>query len=266
MTHNGQSMAHNVQSGDAMLRTGRPPFVARLGQWCGDLLAPFTGFVMLETAVLAVLKHRGTATACPSDVARALEPKNWRPLMDSIRTAAARLQSRGEIDVYQHGKPVMLTDARGPIRLRAVEVKTVDYRREPHRYRIGRGEEGVLTVQPYKGELLPLWRFATPRQAKASASGLWKRFQEYGRAGDFVGMDMARKYLQMGFTRARRYANHTSGRKYIEGTRTERTRTMEGTQKAESAEIFRAYWQRALKNRRYLALRRRHEERTRSNA
>ena len=27
-------------------------------------------------------------------------------------------------------------------------------------------------------------------------------------------MDMARKFLEMGFTRARRYANHASGRKY----------------------------------------------------
>jgi hypothetical protein len=27
-------------------------------------------------------------------------------------------------------------------------------------------------------------------------------------------MDMARKFLQMGFTRARRYANHASGKKY----------------------------------------------------
>ena len=29
-------------------------------------------------------------------------------------------------------------------------------------------------------------------------------------------MDMARKFLEMGFTRARRYANHASGRKYDE--------------------------------------------------
>ena len=27
-------------------------------------------------------------------------------------------------------------------------------------------------------------------------------------------MDMARKFLEMGFTRARRYANHKTGRKY----------------------------------------------------
>jgi hypothetical protein len=39
-------------------------------------------------------------------------------------------------------------------------------------------------------------------------------FCEYKRKKDFIGMDMARKFLEMGFTRARRYANHSSGRKY----------------------------------------------------
>ena len=34
------------------------------------------------------------------------------------------------------------------------------------------------------------------------------------KAEDFVGADMARKFLQMGFTRARRYANHRGGKKY----------------------------------------------------
>ena len=39
-------------------------------------------------------------------------------------------------------------------------------------------------------------------------------FLSYRAEDDFVGMDMARKFLQMGYTRARRYANHKSGRKY----------------------------------------------------
>jgi hypothetical protein len=212
----------------------------------------------LEEAVLDLLEQRGTATACPSEVARALAPDAWRPLMEPVRAAAGRLQKRGKVDVYQRGKPIRLEEARGPVRLRSADVRVVDYRREPLRYRIGRGEEGVLTVQPYKSELLPLWRFATPEQARTSARALWKRFLEYGRAGDFVGMDMARKYLQMGYTRSRRYANHRGGRKYVEGTRTELPRALDA-HKAESAEIFRVYWQRALKSRRYRALRRRHE-------
>jgi len=36
----------------------------------------------------------------------------------------------------------------------------------------------------------------------------------YKREKDFIGMDMARKFLEMGHTRARRYANHSSGKKY----------------------------------------------------
>ena len=41
-------------------------------------------------------------------------------------------------------------------------------------------------------------------------------FLRYKARGDFVGMDMARKFLQMGYTRSRRYANHKGGRKYAE--------------------------------------------------
>ena len=93
-------------------------------------------------------------------------------------------------------------------------MRGVDVSKHPEAYRVGRGEEGVLTVEPYKSELLPLWRFRTPDVARRSSAALYARFREYRDAGDFVGMDMARKFLQMGWTRARRYANHPSGRKY----------------------------------------------------
>ena len=39
-------------------------------------------------------------------------------------------------------------------------------------------------------------------------------YLDYRDKEDFIGMDMCRKFLEMGFTRARRYANHNSGRKY----------------------------------------------------
>ena len=90
----------------------------------------------------------------------------------------------------------------------------MDARAHPESYRVARGEQGVLTVQPYKDELLPLWRFATPEAATESAAAITERFHAYLDAGDFVGADMARKFLQMGFTRARRYANHPGGKKY----------------------------------------------------
>ncbi|KEQ88105.1 hypothetical protein M438DRAFT_257911, partial [Aureobasidium pullulans EXF-150] len=81
-------------------------------------------------------------------------------------------------------------------------------------YRIGRGEMGVLTFEPYKSYLLPLWRFRTPDIARQSSALLRSEFDHFGEEEDFVGMDMTRKFIQMGFTRAKRYANHKGGRKY----------------------------------------------------
>ncbi len=91
---------------------------------------------------------------------------------------------------------------------------TVDFRQHPERYRVGKGEQGVLLVQPYKGEILPHWRFKDAAAAQESSAAIWKLLEAYLAAGDFVGADMARKFLQMGFTRARRYANHRGGKKY----------------------------------------------------
>jgi hypothetical protein len=70
-------------------------------------------------------------------------------------------------------------------------------------YRVGRGEQGVLLVEPYKSELLPLWRFRAPTIALESAQTIYEMFLADKAAGDFVGMDMARKFLQMGYTRSR---------------------------------------------------------------
>ncbi len=95
-----------------------------------------------------------------------------------------------------------------------VDFKNTDFRQHPERYKIGKGEQGVLLAEPYKSEILPYWRFKTVADAQVSASKIYDLFLAYKSAEDFVGMDMARKFLQMGYTRARRYANHPNGRKY----------------------------------------------------
>ena len=83
-------------------------------------------------------------------------------------------------------------------------------------YRIGRGEQGVLLVRPYTNDICAHWRFVDEEAATKSSNKIYEMFCEYKRRDDFIGMDMARKFLEMGFTRARRYANHSSGRKYAE--------------------------------------------------
>lgn len=104
---------------------------------------------------------------------------------------------------------------------------SIDFRKTPELYEIGRGEQGVLLVEPYKSEILPHWRFKTESIAKESSTKIYKLFLQYKKERDFVGMDMARKFLQMGYTRARRYANHPSGKKYISNPQKEKTKQSE---------------------------------------
>ncbi len=96
----------------------------------------------------------------------------------------------------------------------SLDFSSIDFRKTPERYVVGRGEQGVLSVEPYKSEILPHWRFKNPEIAEKSAKKIYSLFLKYKKAKDFVGMDMSRKFLQMGYTRSRRYANHASGRKY----------------------------------------------------
>jgi hypothetical protein len=114
----------------------------------------------------------------------------------------------------------------------------VDYRANPERYRVGKGEQGVLICEPYKGELVPLWRFKTPEIATKSSKAIFKKFLAYLRQGDFVATDMARKFLQMGFTRARRYTNYKGGRKYDPVDKHQLEKGTGDPEKAESARIY----------------------------
>jgi uncharacterized protein DUF4385 len=122
----------------------------------------------------------------------------------------------------------------------------VDYRQRPKLYRVGKGEQGVLICEPYKSELTPHWRFKTPAIAKSSAAKIYRMFKTYLAAGDFVGADLARKFLQMGYTRARRYANYRGGRKYDKAAGFKlKERGTGDPAKAESAAIFYGYWKKA---------------------
>ena len=97
-----------------------------------------------------------------------------------------------------------------------LDYKTLDFTDDETRklYRIGRGEQGVLLVRPYTEEICKHWRFKNVPTATQSSHKIYEMFCNYRRQKDFIGMDMARKFLEMGFTRARRYANHKTGRKY----------------------------------------------------
>lgn len=139
-----------------------------------------------------------------------------------------------------------------------LDFDNINFREQPELYRVGRGEQGVLMVEPYKGEILPHWRFKTPDIAEESSEKIYKMFLEYKKKDDFVGMDMARKFLQMGYTRARRYANYKGGKKYDkDGDINERNID---DQKAESAAIFEKKWILAREDEDYLKLKKAHQK------
>ena len=109
-------------------------------------------------------------------------------------------------------------------------------------YRIGRGEQGVLLVRPYTDRICKFWRFKTVQEAKESAEKIYTMYADYRAKCDFVGMDMCRKFLEMGFTRARRYANHKDGKKYgKDGKVLPQEKDWATSEKAKSAKRFKEF-------------------------
>ncbi|GAB3067181.1 DUF4385 domain-containing protein [Salinicoccus sesuvii] len=139
-----------------------------------------------------------------------------------------------------------------------MDFDNIDFREQPELYRVGRGEQGVLMVEPYKSEILPHWRFKTPDIARESSDKIYQMYLDYKEKNDFVGMDMSRKFLQMGYTRSRRYANYKGGKKYDKnGEVNERDIDSE---KAESASIFEEKWKTVREDEDYLKLKRAHQK------
>lgn len=167
------------------------------------------------------------------------------------------------------------------------DFENIDFRKNPEEYQVGKGEQGVLSVEPYKSEILPNWRFKSPDIAKISAERIYQQFIAYKKKKDFVGMDMARKFLQMGYTRSRRYANHRSGRKYSDEdkeklpkipptppyktkknrqhhvkSRTKKVLPLDhDPEKARSAAIFKEYYEKVKNDSEYQAKKKKHIDR-----
>ena len=140
-----------------------------------------------------------------------------------------------------------------------LDYKTLDFTDEETRklYRIGRGEQGVLLVRPYTNDICTHWRFKTPDEAVRSSNKIFAMYLDYRDEKDFIGMDMCRKFLEMGFTRARRHANHNSGRKYKKGTKEILPQEPDhATSKfAKSAQIFKKVRDIVAKNVTYVSMR-----------
>ena len=125
-------------------------------------------------------------------------------------------------------------------------------------YRIGRGEQGVLLVRPYTNDICAHWRFVDEPTARKSSDKIYQMYLGFKVKRDFIGMDMARKFLEMGFTRARRYANHSSGRKYDKTSGKVRPQEKDwrtSTKSPKSAAIFKEVRDKVAKDPDYVTMR-----------
>ena len=139
-----------------------------------------------------------------------------------------------------------------------LDYKRLDFTDEETRklYRIGRGEQGVLLVRPYTHDICRFWRFVNEDIARKSADKIYSMFLDYKDKQDFVGMDMARKFLEMGFTRSRRYANHPSGKKYAkDGSVRPQSSDALHSEKARSATVFKKMRDKAAYDEKYVIMR-----------
>jgi hypothetical protein len=75
----------------------------------------------LEASILDLLDARAvSATICPSEAARVVDPEGWQDLMEPARQAARRLVAAGDVEITQGGHVVDPSTAKGPIRIRRV--------------------------------------------------------------------------------------------------------------------------------------------------
>ena len=130
----------------------------------------------------------------------------------------------------------------------------MDLRKHPEEYRVGRGEQGVFHAEPYKSELLPLWRFKDEEAARESSEAIYQKICAYRAEGDFVGMDVARKYLQMGWTRSLRYAKYRAGKKSQPLEEPDQT-------KLQGASVFKEHYDLARTDEKYIELKEQHRHR-----
>jgi len=77
-----------------------------------------------------------------------------------------------------------------------------NYRDKPLVYAVTDDCGGMYICEPYKTEILKVWKFTSIDRAKKSSKDILSMFRFYIKNRDFIGADMTRKYLQAGSIRS----------------------------------------------------------------
>lgn len=74
----------------------------------------------------------------------------------------------------------------------------INYKLKPLMYEVTNDLGGMYICEPYKTDLLSVWKFTDIKVSKSSALKLRDMFFSYVKCGDFVGADLTKKYLKAG--------------------------------------------------------------------
>ncbi|MDO9357508.1 MAG: DUF3253 domain-containing protein [Polaromonas sp.] len=124
----------------------------------------------IRDAIAGLLDARQAGTTiCPSEVARALAPDGWRPLMPRVRSVSVDMAGEGALSISQRGQVVTPGEPlRGPIRLGRAALETAGHPTTPDgRYFVVRGR---------------LWRKANPDLPGAVRDALVRQLMDARRA------------------------------------------------------------------------------------
>lgn len=139
--------------------------------------------------------------------------------------------------------------------MNTTDIQLIDIRKHPEVYKIGKGEQGVFLYEPYRTELIPHWKFKPAKDAQKSSKKLYSMFLNYLANNEFAGADMARKYLEMGLSRAKRYAN-------LDDHQNSSSASLAKPEddKLAAVVMFEEKYELAITNKRYLTLKEKHKK------
>ena len=131
----------------------------------------------------------------------------------------------------------------------------IDYKKNPEEYSVSKGVSGVFSVSPYKDQIIKHFTFKNIEQSKASAEKIYNMFEEYRDKKDFVGMDMARKFLELGYLQSLRFSKFSGGKKYTKSGNLKRSSYKE-KEKLEISNVYKSYLDKANSDKVYKSLKR----------
>tara|TARA_B100001094_G_scaffold141565_1_gene137207 strand:+ start:1076 stop:1501 length:426 start_codon:yes stop_codon:yes gene_type:complete len=77
----------------------------------------------------------------------------------------------------------------------------INYKVKPLFYEVTEDFGGMYVCEPYKTDLLKAWKFSNKNASDSSADKIKGMFLSYLKEDDFVGADLAKKFLRAGSER-----------------------------------------------------------------